>query len=201
MLPLGSAVWSRGGGVPSSPSPRPPATPSSWSPPPRTACPGCSRRAGGARWRRFGCGGFGSPPPLASSRRAHTRWHATAATHTGRLRPGGLWWLQPSRPPPPPGPPPTQVPPSLLQAPPPPTKPPPPPTQPHRTQQPYRPQRCTNPPTPYKCNQCYDINCTNTKLSIHMETANVTILPPKAISPEQWCVRIPKKQDTDMKFN
>ena len=101
MLPLGSAVWSRGGGVPSSPSPRPPATPSSWSPPPRRACPGCWRRAGGARWRRFGGGGFGSPPPLASSRRAHTRWHATAATHTGRLRPGGLWWLQPSRPPPP----------------------------------------------------------------------------------------------------
>ena len=121
MLPLGSAVWSRGGGGPSSPSPRPPATPSSWSPPPRTACPGCWRRAEGARWRRFGCGGFGSPPPLASSRRAHTRWHATAATHTGRLRPGGLWWLQPSRP--------LQVPPS------PPIRPPDPPT-PHQAPSP-----------------------------------------------------------------
>ena len=82
MLPLGSAVWTRGGGVPSSPSPRPPAAPSSWWPPPSTACPGCSRTVVGARWTRSCCGGFASPPLLASSR-PHTRWHATAATHTG----------------------------------------------------------------------------------------------------------------------
>ena len=125
MLPLGSAVWSLGGGVPSFPSPRPPAAPSSWwPPPPRTACSGCWRRGkvGAARWRRFGGGGFGSLPPLASSRRALTRWHdddhATVATHTGRLRPGGLWWLQPSRPPSPSQVPLFHVPPPLLKVPP-----------------------------------------------------------------------------------
>ena len=189
MLPLGSAVWTRGGGVPSSPSPRPPAAPSSWWPPPSTACPGCSRTVVGARWTRSCCGGFASPPLLASSR-PHTRWHATAATHTGWLRPPASAGSSQAAPLP------LQVPP--LRPPHPALKPPlpleaPSPTEePHRTQQPHRPQQCTNPPTPSRCT-----NVTNVMISTaltprciaRMKTANVTI-PSKSNRPNQCYGRI-----------
>ena len=77
------------------------------------------------------------------------------------------------------------------------SKPPPPPTQPHRTQQPRRPQRCTNPPTSGKCSQRYDINCTKTIADYTHEDRKCDRIASKAI----WATLWPRSQNPGVELN